>query len=57
MLPVEKHSMLNTIAREAMGQRKPEGSISMINFLDEKSLDKIAESAGTRICKDSLHSD
>ncbi|KAH0944445.1 hypothetical protein HN011_009617, partial [Eciton burchellii] len=48
---VEKPSMLNTIARGAIGQRIPEGSISMINLLDEKSLDKIAESAGARIWK------
>ncbi|KAH0946869.1 hypothetical protein HN011_011953 [Eciton burchellii] len=51
MFPVERPSILNTIARGAMGQRIPEGSISMINLLDEKSLDKIAESAGARIWK------
>lgn len=51
MFPVEKPSMLNTIARGAMGQRVPPGSISMINLLDEKSLDHIAESAGKRIWK------
>jgi hypothetical protein len=51
MFPVEKPSMLNTIAKGAMGQRIPEGSISMINLLDEKSLDKIAESTGARIWK------
>jgi len=49
MFPVEKPSMLNTIAREAMGQS--EGSISMMNVLDEQSLDKIMESAGTRLWK------
>jgi len=32
MFPVEKPSMLNIIAGGAMGQRIPEGSISMINF-------------------------
>jgi len=47
MFPVEKPSMLNTIARRAMGQRISEGSISMMNLLDEQSLDRIAESAGT----------
>lgn len=51
MFPVEKPSMLNTLARGAMGQRVPPGSISMINLLDEKSLDHIAESAGRRIWK------
>jgi hypothetical protein len=51
MFSVEKPSMLNTIARGAMGQCIPEGSISMMYLLDEKSLDKIAESAGTRLWK------
>jgi len=41
--------MLNIIARGAMGERIPEGSISMMNLLDEKSLDKIEESAKTRL--------
>jgi len=45
---MEKPSILNTIARGAMGQRIPE-SISMMNLLDEQSLDKIAESAGTHL--------
>ena len=49
MFPVEKPSMLNTIARGAMGQDIPSGSISMLNLLDEESLDRIAESAGKRI--------
>lgn len=49
MFPVEKPSMLNTIARGAMGQDVPRGSISMINLLDEESLDHIAESAGKRL--------
>jgi len=48
---VEKPSMLNIIAREAMVQCLPEGSISMINLLDEQSLDKIAENAGTHLWK------
>jgi len=46
MFPMEKPSMLNTIARGAIGQRIPEVSISIMNLLDERSLDKIAESAG-----------
>lgn len=49
MFPVEKPSMLNTIARGAMGQNIPAGSISMLNLLDEKSLEHIAESAGRRV--------
>jgi len=43
--------MMNTIARRAMGQRIPERNISMMNLLDEQSLDKIAESAGTHLWK------
>jgi len=42
---VEKPSMLNTIAKGAMRQCISEGSISLNNFLDKKSLDKITESA------------
>jgi hypothetical protein len=34
-----------------MGQRIPQGSIYMINLLDEKSPDKLAESARARIWK------
>jgi len=49
MFPVERSQMLNTLARGAMGQNIPSGSISMLNLLDEKSLEKIAESAGARI--------
>jgi len=37
---METPSMLN-IANGVMGQRIPERSISMMNLLDEKSLDKI----------------
>lgn len=49
MFPVEKPSMLNTLARGAMGQDVPRGSISMINLMDEDSLNHIAESAGRRL--------
>ncbi|KYN22230.1 hypothetical protein ALC57_05377 [Trachymyrmex cornetzi] len=49
MFPVERPSMLNTIARGAMGNEIPAGSISMINLLDEASINKIAESAGKRV--------
>jgi len=49
MFLVEKLSMLNTIG--AMRQRISEGSIFVMNLLDEKSLDKIAESAGTHLWK------
>lgn len=49
MFPVEKPSMLNTIARGAMGQVIPEGSFSLTNLLDEASLNRIAENAGERL--------
>lgn len=49
MFPVEKPQMLETIARGAMGHEMPSGTISLMNFLDEKTLDKIAESAGARL--------
>lgn len=48
MFPIEKPSMLNTIAKGAMGERIPSGSITMLNLLDESSLERIAESAGER---------
>jgi len=48
---MEKPSMMNTIARAAMRQRIPERNISMMNLLDEQSLDKIVESAGTHLWK------
>jgi len=43
---VEKPPMLNIIARRTIGQYILEGSISMMNLLDEKSLNEIVESAG-----------
>jgi len=51
MFPIEKLSMLNTIARGNVGQRTSEGSIFMMNLLDEKSLEKITKSIGTRLWK------
>jgi len=51
MFPAEKSSVLNTIARGSMGQRIPEGNIAKLNLLDEKLLDKIAESAGVHLWK------
>ena len=51
MFPMEKPSMLNTIARGAMGQEVPAGSLSMLNLLDEKTLDQLAENAGARLWK------
>jgi hypothetical protein len=49
MFPVEKPAALNTIAKGAMGQYVPPGSLSMANLLDEKALEKIAESTGKKI--------
>lgn len=51
MFPVEGPSTLNTIARGAMGGSIPVGRISMVNLLDEDSLNRIAESAGKRAWK------
>lgn len=48
MFPVEGPSTLNTIARGAMGGNIPAGRITMMNLLDEESLDRIAESAGKK---------
>lgn len=49
MFPIEKPAMLNTIARGAMGENINPESISMFNLLDEKSLQKIAESTGEKL--------
>lgn len=43
--------MLSTIAKGAMGERIPMGSVSMLNLLDEGSLERIAESAGEKAWK------
>jgi len=43
--------MLNIIIRRTIGQCILEGNISMMNLLDEQSLDKIVESARTRLSK------
>lgn len=51
MFPVERPAMLNTIARGAMGETVPPGSVSLIGLLDEASLNKIAESAGAKLWK------
>jgi hypothetical protein len=50
-VPRAKTSTWNIIARGAMAQRIPQESTYMINLLDEKSPDKIADSAGARIWK------
>lgn len=51
MFPVEKPSMLNNLAQGAMGGSIPAGTVSLYNMLDEKSLEKIAENAGSRLWK------
>lgn len=51
MFPIEKPSMLSTLAKGAMGERIPAGSVSMLNLLDEGSLERIAESAGEKAWK------
>ncbi|KYM93388.1 hypothetical protein ALC62_12483 [Cyphomyrmex costatus] len=49
MFPVERSSMINTIARGAMGQTIPPGSISMMNLMDEGTLNRLARSTGQRL--------
>ena len=45
MFPAEKPMVLNTIARGSMGHATLDQGTSLINLLDEKTLNKIAESA------------
>ena len=49
MFPVEKPAILNVIAKGAMGQRIPAGSVSISNLLDEESLDRIAQSTSRKV--------
>jgi len=49
--PMKKRSILNTIARGTIEQRISEESISMMNLLEEKSFEKIAENAETCLWK------
>lgn len=49
MFPVEKPSMLNTLARGALGGSIQPGTVSLSNLLDEDSLNRIVESTGTRL--------
>jgi len=50
-VPREKTIHTEHHSKGVMEQRIPEGSISMMNFPDEKSLDKIAGSAETHLWK------
>lgn len=43
IFPIEKPSMLNTLAQGAMGQPISAGSVSLYNLMDDESLAKIAE--------------
>ncbi|KYM96588.1 hypothetical protein ALC62_12750, partial [Cyphomyrmex costatus] len=49
MFPVERPSIVNTLARGAMGNEIHAGSVSLANLLDEESLNRIADSAGKRV--------
>lgn len=49
MFPAEKPALLNSVARGLNGYSINSDTISMYNLLDEKSLNKIAESAAARI--------
>lgn len=49
MFPVEKPSMLDTLAQGAMGHSIPQNRISMFNLMDTDSLERIAESASAKL--------
>ncbi|KYQ47802.1 hypothetical protein ALC60_13167, partial [Trachymyrmex zeteki] len=49
MFPVEKPSMLNTLARGALGGSIQPGTVSITNLLDEDSLNRTAASTGARL--------
>ncbi|XP_036138366.1 uncharacterized protein LOC105829195 isoform X1 [Monomorium pharaonis] len=51
MFPAEKPALLNTIARGLVGHTFDSNSVSVSNLLDEASLNKIVESATSRIWK------
>lgn len=55
MFSIEKPTLLNTIARGALGETILSGSISLANLLDEDSLERIAESVGKRAWKGIRH--
>jgi hypothetical protein len=44
MFPVEKLTVLNTIAHDAMGEIVPPGSTLRVGLMDEQALDRIEES-------------
>ena len=48
MFPAEKPAILNSLAREILGQSNINHKISLMNLLDEETLDKIAQSAWGR---------
>ena len=45
MFPTEKPNVLNSPAREILGHSNMNDKVSLMNLLDEKTLNKIAESA------------
>lgn len=49
MFPIEKPSMLDTLAQGAMGKPIPPGSVSIYNLMDEDSLKKIAEDTVSKL--------
>lgn len=48
MFPAEKPALLNNIAQGTIGYQVPAGSVSFLEFLDEKTLNHIAENATTK---------
>lgn len=49
MFAVEKPSIINTLAKGATGERIPAGSLNTYNLFDEKSLEELAESIGSKV--------
>lgn len=49
MHPVEQTALVHTMIRGAMGHEIPKNTFSFYNFMDEKTLKKIAESTSKRI--------
>lgn len=49
MFPIERSSVINSIAQGATGQQFTQGSLQMANLFDEEAINKIAESAGQKL--------
>ncbi|XP_076660811.1 E3 SUMO-protein ligase ZBED1-like [Halictus rubicundus] len=49
MFPAEKSAVLNSVARSITGKTLPDGSISIMNMINEETLDKIAENTAEKL--------